>query len=197
MDSGVERALTKGQQRRQEIICAAAEILREEGPSAVSHRKVAVRAGASLSATTYYFTGLDALLGEAAAYNISAWRSRADAVAQWVESQPPPQSVDQAVEAVLRACLPKDVNLENHYLQLVAATAYPTVNRAYREGRSHLNEAVAVVLDWMKSPVTAELIMSIVDGAAVAALSEGLDVRETARRLVRSVLGSIGPIFTD
>ena len=52
----------KGEARRQAIIEAAAALIRESGPSAVSHRAVAQRARCSLSATTYYFNGLDDLL---------------------------------------------------------------------------------------------------------------------------------------
>ncbi len=45
----------KGFDKRQLIIDAAATLLREGGPEAVSHRSVARLAGCSLSATTYYF----------------------------------------------------------------------------------------------------------------------------------------------
>ena len=52
-------ATSKGQRRRQEIVEGAAQILLEHGPQGVSHRAVAQRVGCSLSATTYYFSGLD------------------------------------------------------------------------------------------------------------------------------------------
>ena len=55
----------------------------------------------------------------------------------------------------------------------------------YREGRSRLNAAVARVLDRMEIPASPEMIIAIVDGAAVTALSEMRDVRETASSLLR------------
>lgn len=56
------RVTQRGEDRRQAIIDAAAAIIRESGPSAISHRSVAKRAGCSLSATTYFFDGLEDLL---------------------------------------------------------------------------------------------------------------------------------------
>lgn len=47
--------------RRREIVTAAAELIIEVGVDAVSHRKVAARAGVPLGATTQYFSTLDDL----------------------------------------------------------------------------------------------------------------------------------------
>ena len=58
-------ATLKGEARRRQIVEAAAALVREGGPSSVSHRAVARRAGCSLSATTYYFEGLEDLLHQA------------------------------------------------------------------------------------------------------------------------------------
>ena len=52
----------------------------------MSHRAVARRAGCSLSATTYYFKGLDDLLYQAGLINIAIWASRAEHVADKVEA---------------------------------------------------------------------------------------------------------------
>lgn len=72
-----------------------------------------------------------------------------------------------------------------HYLQLIAAGAVPGIARAYRTGRSRLNGALGRVLRRIGSPQDPELIMAVVDGAAVSALSEGRDVRVTARQASR------------
>ena len=47
--------------RRREIVTAAAELIVEIGVDAVTHRKVAARAGVPLGATTQYFATLDDL----------------------------------------------------------------------------------------------------------------------------------------
>jgi len=51
--------------RRQEIVSAAAELIIEIGVEALTHRKVAARAGVPLGATTQYFATLDDLRGAA------------------------------------------------------------------------------------------------------------------------------------
>ncbi|MBW8762756.1 MAG: TetR family transcriptional regulator [Microbacterium sp.] len=57
--------------RRREIVTAAAELIVEIGVDAITHRKVASRAGVPLGATTQYFATLDdlreAAVGELAA----------------------------------------------------------------------------------------------------------------------------------
>ena len=179
---------SRGRQRRQDIIEAAAEILREVGPAGVSHRTVAARAGCSLSATTYYFTGLDELLVEAGKVNIEGWAQRAERVASEIAVLAPPQTLDAAVTAILRACLPSSGVLETHYLQLVASASSVSVTTAYRDGRAWLDTAVSTVLRVVGADLSAQLAIAVVDGAAVAALSEGRGVRETARERLTEIL---------
>ena len=181
-------ATTKGQRRRQEIVEGAAAILREQGPQGVSHRAVAQRVGCSLSATTYYFSGLDDLLREAGRVNIARWASRAEQVAESTESNPVPTGETGVIDTILAATLPTDEEMLGHYLQLVAAGESPPVRRAYRTGRDRLNAAVTRVLQTLGVPWSADLIIAVVDGACVSALSEGRDVRQTARHRLRALL---------
>lgn len=175
----------KGEARRQAIIEAAAALIRESGPSAVSHRAVAQRARCSLSATTYYFNGLDDLLYHAGQLNVSQWAERAEHTAEKVESLQSLPGLEERIELLLEATLPAKGPYLGHYMQLISANASQPVGRAYREGRSRLNAAVARVLDRMEIPASPEMIIAIVDGAAVTALSEMRDVRETASSLLR------------
>lgn len=77
---GPGREQDRGRRRRRSIVEAAAGIILAEGPGAVSHRAVAERAGVPLSATTYYFSGLDELLDAAATYLMERWAERAETV---------------------------------------------------------------------------------------------------------------------
>lgn len=176
---------TKGEVRRQAIIEAAAALIRESGPTAVSHRAVAQRAGCSLSATTYYFDGLDDLLYHAGQFNISQWAERAERTAEKVEALSLLPELEERIELLLEATLPAEGPYLGHYAQLISANTSQPVGRAYREGRSRLNAAVARVLKRLEIPSTPEMIIAIVDGAAVTALSEMRDVRETAVSLLR------------
>ncbi|MDY5153729.1 regulatory protein, tetR family [Actinobaculum suis] len=182
-------ALTKGERRRQEIIEATAKIILEEGPEAVTHRKVASRARCSLSATTHYFKNIDELLSEGGRYNIFAWARAAEEAVKFVEKTDPPQALTAKIELILRACLPHSGVLPNHYRQLLAAFEYPKVAEAYAQCRGDLETAVASLLDFLKIEAPVPVIMALVDGGAVAAISGGRDVRATAAEILEQYLG--------
>ena len=184
--SGV-RPTSRGEGRRQTIIEAAAAIIREEGPAEVSHRAVARRAGCSLSATTYYFKGLDDLLYQAGLINIAIWASRAEHVADKVEAleQIPPLS--GRLDLVLQATLPQEGPYLGHYIQLISAGAVAPVEQAYHQGRQRLNAAVGRLLERLGAVVDPDLVIAVVDGAAVTALSEGRDVHATAADLLGKI----------
>ncbi|WP_366180860.1 TetR family transcriptional regulator [Actinomyces timonensis] len=143
-----EKASTaKGEARKQAIIDAAAAIIRESGPKEVTHRAVAQRAGCSLSATTYYFDGLDDLLHQAGLLNISLWAARAERVADAVEALEERSGLDERIEYLLRATLPEIGPYLGHYLQLISAGASAPVGSAYREGRQRLNAAISRIAE--------------------------------------------------
>jgi DNA-binding transcriptional regulator YbjK len=74
------------QVRRDAIIEAAASVLRESGPNALTHRAVAAEAGVPLAATTYYFASKEELLVEglaaAAGAEVARLTQLADALDQ-------------------------------------------------------------------------------------------------------------------
>ena len=186
---GGVRPTSRGEGRRQAIIEAAAVIIREEGPSAVSHRAVARRAGCSLSATTYYFKGLDDLLYQAGLVNIAIWASRAERVADRVESLEQLPSLSGRLDLVLQATLPPEGPYLGHYIQLISAGTVAPVEQAYRRGRQRLNAAVGRLLDRLGAVIEPDLVIAVVDGAAVTALSEGRDVHATAADLLGKITG--------
>ena len=182
------RVTPRGEDRRQAIIDAAAAIIRESGPSAISHRSVAKRAGCSLSATTYYFDGLEDLLHQAGLVNIGLWASRAEDVADRVEAFKGVPDLPQRVRFILQATLPAHGAYFGHYLQLISASQASPVKHAYREGRQRLNAALRRVLRQLDSPLEPEMVIAIVDGAAVTALSEGWNVKSTAAGLLTDLI---------
>lgn len=177
-------ATAKGRQRRQELVEAAAGLLSTSGPAAVTMRAVADRVGCSLSATVYYFEDRNQLLAEAGRHNISAWAGAAERVAEDAETHGGFGSAQELIEQLVRAMLSREAPLFGHYLQLLAAGESLPVSRAYFTGRDRLNRAVARILALADAPQSPELVIAVVDGAAVTALSEGQDVHATARRLL-------------
>ncbi|SPT54272.1 putative DNA-binding transcriptional regulator [Actinomyces bovis] len=184
-ETAVSAPTSKGVARRQTIIDAAAAIIHESGPASVTHRAVAKRAGCSLSATTYYFNGLDDLLYHAGLVNIRKWARRAERVAEQAEALQSRPDLDGCIELILAATLPSEGPYLGHYIQLISAGGTAPVGRAYREGRQQLNAAVDRLIATLGIPATAEVIIGVVDGAAVTALSEQRDVRQTAASLLR------------
>ena len=182
------RVTPRGEDRRQAIIDAAAAIIRESGPSAISHRSVAKRAGCSLSATTYYFDGLEDLLHQAGLVNIGMWASRAEQVADRVEAFKGVPSLSQRVRFILQATLPAHGSYFGHYLQLISASQASPVKQAYRQGRQRLNVALRRVLRQLDSPLEPEMVIAVVDGAAVTALSEGWNVKSPAAGLLTDLI---------
>ncbi len=125
----------KAQITRTSLVLAAAALLRERGPEAVTYRKVAEWAGAASSSVGYYFDSVTELLYEAGCYNIELWIARAEKVAQAADAFSPEECRERVVDLLLEACLPDDtVSMPAHYAQLIASAEAPVVTEAYRKG---------------------------------------------------------------
>jgi DNA-binding transcriptional regulator YbjK len=183
------RRQARGAARRDVIVRAAAELILHEGPGALTHRAVAARAGVPLAATTYYFTGLDDLVAAAGQVVVDGWVQHARDVADRAlrEETAPRDLAAVLVDAVLLAT--DEAEVRGFYEHLVGAGRYPTLARAYAHGRGRLDAAVAHVLFALgEERVSPGVLVAVVDGAAVSALSEGRDVRALAVRLVAELL---------
>ncbi len=209
----------KGDRRREQLARAAADLVREEGPAALGHRAVAARAGLSLSATTYYYSGLDDLAAAAGAALVAEWVAHAKSVRSGVAPGPvapgpgtgdPAERPDPAA-VVVEAVLPPgdDTAVLAHYEQLLAAARVPALAAALGAGRARLDAVVTDLLrDLLPGPSDdppdraagrpgAALVLAVVDGAVVSAASEGRPVRATARDLLAAVLPTVPPTGRD
>ena len=179
----------KAQITRSSLVLAAAALLREEGPSAVTYRRVAKWAGAASSSVGYYFDSVTELLQEAAQYNIQMWAQRAERAALAAERLEPEACRTQCVDLLIKACLPEESTVPAaHYAQLIAASDSAVVTQAYQQGRVALDAAIERILTRAEIPMTPRLVVAAVDGAAVAAISEGYNVHETASNLLSEVV---------
>ncbi len=176
----------KAQATRASLVMAAAELLREEGPAAVTYRGVSKRAGAASSSVGYYFDSVNQLLGEAGRFNIQLWSERAELVAAQAQELDEGECRERATMLLIAACLPDDeATLPAHYAQLIAASDAPAVTDAYQTGHGELHDAVAAILKRAGlAGFPPSLVSMLVDGAAVAALSEGRNVHETAEAVL-------------
>ncbi len=188
--SGTPKSL-KAQITRTSLVIAAAAILRENGPKAVTYRRVAEWANAASSSVGYYFDSMAQLLAEAGQYNINLWAERANKAATEAERLSPAECREQAAAFLVRACLPEEENtLVAHYEQLVAAAESCAVTQAYREGRSRRDNSIVRILDHAQIDMPADSVGVIVDGAAVVALSEGYDVNEFAKAVLQKEINT-------
>ncbi|MEC4177058.1 TetR family transcriptional regulator [Adlercreutzia sp. R21] len=175
----------KAQITRTSLVLAAAALLRERGPEAVTYRKVAEWAGAASSSVGYYFESVTDLLYEAGCYNIELWIARAEKVAQTAETLTREECRERIIDLLVEACLPDDsVSMAAHYAQLIAASEAPVVTEAYRKGRAALDAAVNRILVHASVALEPSVVGALVDGGAVKAISEGYDVREVVRGLL-------------
>ena len=172
----------KGAARRDALVEAAAAIVVAAGPGALTHRAVAARAGVPLGATTYYFADLADLTGAAGRLLMARWAAHARSVADSGAGGP---------EALVAAVLPPgdDAAVLGHYEHLLGAARVPALAAAYRAARAELDDAVGRVLAAGGVPRDPAVALAVVDGAAVAALSEGRPVRAHARTVVAAALG--------
>lgn len=80
----------RGEARRERIVEAALAVIAEIGPDALTHRRVATRAGVPLAATTYWFASKEELIREAfelaATRDLERLAERADAAATWTRA---------------------------------------------------------------------------------------------------------------
>lgn len=179
----------KAQITRASLVLAAAALLREQGPKAVTYRKVAKWAGAASSSVGYYFDSVTQLLHEAGRYNIQLWSERAEKAASAAEGLSPEECRRQVADLLVRACLPDESVVPSaHYGQLIAAAESDVVTEAYQKGRVSLDAAIGRILARAGINMQPRMVGAIVDGAAVAAISEGYDVREFATELLREAL---------
>ncbi|CAK7034720.1 MAG: hypothetical protein PEGG_01458 [Paraeggerthella hongkongensis] len=183
----------KAQITRTSLVLAAAALLREQGPKAVTYRKVAKWAGAASSSVGYYFDSVTQLLHEAGRYNIQLWAERAEKAASAAEGMEVEECRKHVVDLLIRACLPDDSVVPSaHYAQLIAAAESEVVTEAYQKGRVSLDAAIGRILSHAQIDMPPRMAGTIVDGAAVAAISEGYDVSSFASELLASAIEVYG-----
>jgi DNA-binding transcriptional regulator YbjK len=193
------RTSAKGLHRKELLVSAARELLVEQGFSALSHRSVAERAGVPLSATTYYFSSLENLLGEAVSGLAADWLRAATEV---VEALPEKVRgtrraagalVDLAVLGSRGRSGNQPVTALVLYERYLEAARHPHLRELVATYDDHLERLVDEVLrraGLPAAPADGRLVLAVLDGALLRALAEGRDV-SAAEPVVRHVLDNL------
>jgi len=183
----------RGRQRRVRLVEGATSVLLEGGLQAVSARSVADAAGVPLAAVTYYFTSLDELIAEAMTGLLHRWVEQVRHTTRSVRASG--EAADLA-RLVTKAMLPPggDNAVQAHYELLLACGRRTVLSAALARGRGHLDEALAELIEAAMPRATSrpspQLVLAVVDGAVVSALSEGAAVDTTARARLSELLSS-------
>lgn len=187
-----ERAVrAKGARRRDELAHAAAALTLRDGPGALTHRRVAAEAGASLSATTYYFASLDDLAAAAGRALAEEWAAHARAALAAAPAVTVQQDPATAARVLVDAVLPAgdDAQVRSHYEHLVGAGRQPALAAAFAAGRGVVDAVLGELVARVGSPTSAAVTTAVVDGAVVTAVTEQRPVRATARALLVEAWG--------
>ncbi len=185
----------RAEERAAALLDAAVAVISEAGPAGFSARAVATRARLPLASVSYYYPRLGDLLAAALSVVLDGWLDQAAAVADR-----PHRAGDRGARAAARLLVaallphpPSPAEILCRYEHLLAAARIPTAATALARLRPALGDAVARILDGagIDTTLPAGTVISLVDGAAVGALSEGVaDPAAVVRRELELLLAA-------
>lgn len=179
------------------------QVVARDGIQGVTHRSVAAEAGASLRATTYYFSSKDDLLQQALAHYVDDRIVRVEEAAAAL-AQGDPLSTDHATE-LLTAFVSEELTagharLVAEYELALEATRSASLAAHYERFRTALIALLSALTETAGSSspeLDAQLILATVRGIELDALTrrdgpDGALVDQQCRRLVEALLSRPG-----
>lgn len=146
--------------RRERIVAAAMEILRDDGLRGLSYRRVAKAADVPLGATTYYFPAIDALLEAAFVEVISR---DVDELRQRLEDMPSDGDVLGTVIEMVMARIGNRTYLVTAMELSLAALRSERLRRLSEEWDEQMGQLLLTRMD----PLTARAVIAVIDGLCV------------------------------
>ncbi len=154
---------------------AAAQVLVEEGFSALTHRAVASRAGVPLASTSYYFSSVDDLAEQALRHATQAWLAESvaafDALPGRIGTGP---ATARALLAVVTAGSGDPRSLAAMYERYLEAGRQDALRTLVVTANGEVATLVARVLQRAgRRAAAARLVLATIDGLLLTALAEG------------------------
>lgn len=188
----------KGERRKQALIAAAAELMREGGLEAVRHRAVAQRAGLPLAATTYYFESLDSLIVSAAEAEAAQTAERITSIVAGVARRS--RSASRIADLFAEVFIDSEgaaSSLAWHYEQSLVVVRNPELRDVHAGLRSHIRRAISDLLDRSgraaEAPA-AEAVEAVLAGAVVISLpNDSPGAAAAAQAILARVIDHLAP----
>lgn len=159
------------------LVAAAADLLKAEGWSALTHRRLTAQTGVPFSTITYYFAGIDELVEQAAA---ELARRHLDQARATVEALPRRRASGVRAAALVAEVLvgpdPTPQSLQALYDRYLRAGRTPALRELVIGWNADLHLLVAELLDRTDHHATrgqVRLLVAALDGLLVTAVAEG------------------------
>lgn len=185
---------------RTRILTAASQMLRRSSPSALTYRALGKKAGLPHSTIEYHFPTREDLLMEAASQNVEVWVDRARKIRDNALRLSPQELRDQLPEILVAAVLPqtKDVQyIRTYLLHGLVLAEHQVIVKKNREGRARFDEYVADILQAAECSCLPDVIISVIDGLAYEAVSEGGEFPQDVVEKLRSFVLSCPTMAAD
>lgn len=182
---------SKQSDTRTKILTAAAQMLRQFSPSTLTYRTLAKQAGLPHSTIEYHFPTREDLLMEAASLNVEVWVNRARSVRDKALQLSPQELRDQLAEVLVAAVLPQTADtqyIRTYLLHGLVLAEHQVIAKKNREGRARFDEYVADILQAARCSCLPDIMISVIDGLAVEAVSEGGDFPQDVVEKLRCFL---------
>jgi DNA-binding transcriptional regulator YbjK len=168
--------------RRERIVAAAMEVLRDEGLRGLSYRRVAKAAGVPLSATTYYFPTVDALL-EATMIEVST--RDAEELRRRLEDVPQDGDVLDTLVEMVMARIGNRTYLVTAVELSVAALRSERLRELVEAWGTRLTDDLSPRMD----PLTAGALVAAIDGICLhSVLAATAPSREEVAAIMRRTI---------
>lgn len=179
---------------------AAAQMLRQSSPSALTYRALGKQAGLPHSTIEYHFPTREDLLMEAASLNVEVWVERAHKIRDNALRLSPQELRDQLPEVLVAAVLPQTTDIQyirTYLLHGLVLAEHQEIVKKSREGRARFDEYVADILQAAECSCLPDVIISVIDGLAYEAVSEGGEFPQDVVEKLRSFVLSCPTMSAD
>jgi DNA-binding transcriptional regulator YbjK len=187
----------RGEARRAAILEATLRVIGDEGPGAVTHRRVASEAGLPLASTTYWFASKDELLAEACRLFCERDLARLEEVAATLRDDPGRDLAEALTDLLVGELVEGRATLLAFYALWLEAARRPALRDVAQEYAERYRLAVRDLLAGAGSAspdVDARVLVAVIDGLVADQLAGGpadpaAELRPALARVVTALLG--------